>query len=110
MKKTYTFHIKGMHCKACVFLTETELLEIPGVSSAKSSLSTNTVELVGEFGDKSPELIAEELSSTLQKHGYSLSVEKSKINNNTEKKWSDFKTAVPIAMAFIILFFLLQKL
>lgn len=110
MKKNYTFHIKGMHCKACVFLTETELLEIPGVSSAKSSLSTNTVELVGEFGDKSPELIAEELSSALQKHGYSLSVEKSKINNSTEKKWSDFKTAVPIALAFIILFFLLQKL
>ena len=108
MKKTYTFHVQGMHCKACVLLTETELLEISGISSAKTDLSQNTVEITGDFGDKSEEKIAEELSIVLQKHGYSLSVEK--INNSTEKNWSDFKMAVPIALVFLALFFLLQKL
>jgi sulfite exporter TauE/SafE/copper chaperone CopZ len=109
MKKNYKFHVQGMHCKACVLLTESELLEIPNIVSAKTNLSQNTVEIVGDFGDKSEEVVAGELSAVLQKHGYSLSVEKPKINNSAEKNWSDFKIAVPIALAFIILFFLLQK-
>ena len=106
MKKNYKFHVQGMHCKACVLLTESELLEIPNIVSAKTNLSQNTVEITGDFGDKSPELIAGELSSALSKHGYSLSMEK----QTTEKKWSDFKVAVPIALAFLIVFFLLQKI
>lgn len=104
--KRYTFHINGMHCKACILLTESELMDIPQVVSAKSDLVSNTVELMGDFADKSGEEIALELTQVLKKHGYTVSTEK----QITENKWSDFKIAVPIAVGFAILFVLLQKL
>jgi len=104
--KTYSFHVNGMHCKACVVLTESELNDIPEVSSAKSSLATHTVEVTGEFGDKEPEHIARDLSEVLKPHGYTLSLERQK----HLAKWSDFRLALPIALGFIALFIILQKL
>lgn len=104
--KTYNFHISGMHCKACIFLTESELTDLPQVTSAKSNLDTNTVELTGDFGDQSEEAIAIELTKVLSKHGYTVSTEKKTKNVN----WSDFKIAVPIALGFAILFVILQKI
>jgi len=104
--KTYTFHVNGMHCKACVALTESELHDVPEVSKAKSSLANHSVEVTGEFGDKEPEHIARDLSEVLKPHGYTLSLEKQK----HLAKWSDFKLAVPIALGFIALFIILQKL
>ncbi len=81
-------------------------MDIPNVSSAKSNLNTHTVELIGDFGDKSGDVIASELTDVLKKHGYTLSVEKKTKKSN----WSDFKIAVPIALGFAILFVLLQNL
>src|SRR3989344_5159423 len=104
--KTYTFHVNGMHCKACVVLTESELNDVPEVTKAKSSLANHTVEVTGDFGDKEPEHIARDLSEVLKPHGYTLSLEKQK----HLAKWSDFKLAVPIALGFIALFIILQKL
>jgi len=95
-----------MHCKACIFLTESELMDVPNVSSAKSNLNTHTVELTGDFGDKTEEVIASELTDVLKKHGYTLSVEKQKKTRN----WSDFKVAIPVAIAFAVLFVALQKM
>lgn len=106
MMKKYTFHINGMHCNACVALTESELLDLPHVTSAKSSLRSNTVEVTGDFADKKPEEIARDLTELLKSHGYSLSLEKQKHNIN----WSAFNTAIPIAGGFIALFIILQKL
>jgi sulfite exporter TauE/SafE/copper chaperone CopZ len=103
--KTYTFHVSGMHCNACVLLTESELTEHPKVSSAITSLKNHSVEVTGDFGDSSPEVIAFELSDILKKHGYSLSVEKSTV----VKRWIDFRYALPIALTFFIAFVLLQK-
>lgn len=102
----YTFHIHGMHCKACVFLTESELMDVPHVTSAKSNLATHMVELTGDFGDKAEEAIAEELTEVLKKHGYTVSVERQKKTKN----WNDFKIAIPIALAFAVLFVVLQKM
>jgi len=102
----YTFHIHGMHCKACIFLTESELTDLPEVTSAKSNLDTHTVELTGDFGDRSPEAIALVLTDILSKHGYTVSVERESKN----VKWVDFKVAIPIAIAFAVLFFILQKI
>ena len=48
--KTYIFHITGMHCKACILLTEDELREHPQVISAKSNLGMRLVEVQGDFG------------------------------------------------------------
>lgn len=105
-QKTYIFHVHGMHCNACVLLVEENLKDLPYVTSAKSSLKNHSVEVVGEFGDKTPEKIAEELSTPLKPHGYTLSLEKQMKNKN----WSDFKIAIPIALIFAALFVLLQKM
>ena len=106
MEKTYTFHVNGMHCKACVVLTESELIDVPEVSKAKSSLAACSVEVTGEFGDKEPEHIARDLSEVLKPHGYTLSLERQKHS----AKWADFKLALPLALGFIVLFIILQKL
>ncbi len=105
-EKTYTFHVNGMHCNACVALTESELENIPEVSRAKASLARLNVEIIGNFGDKTPEHIALDLSEVLKPHGYKLSLEK----QQSSVKWSDFRVAFPISGAFIALFIFLQKL
>lgn len=105
MEKTYTFHVLGMHCKACVFMTEDVLKDMPAISKATTRLGSKTVEITGEFGDKTPEEIARELSLALKPHGYSLSVEKPEVVSNKK----DFLFALPIALGFIVAFVLLQK-
>ena len=95
-----------MHCKACVMLTESELKELPNVTSVKSSLKNTSVEIEGDFGDKNEEQIANDLTQILKPHGYTLSVEKEERN----RKWSDFKVAIPVAILFITIFIILQKI
>lgn len=105
-EKTYNFYIHGMHCKACIILTESELLEHPKISSAKSSLKTNSVEIKGDFGERELITIAEELTNLLSKHGYKVSLEKPQVKVN----WKEFTIAMPIAFGFAFLFVVLQKL
>lgn len=105
----YTFHVHGMHCNACVFMTESEIGELPSVTYVKSNLATHTVEVTGDFGDKTLEQIAEELTIPLKPHGYTVSIEKI-LSKPGVNKWSDFKIAIPFALSFIILFVLLQKM
>lgn len=104
-QKTFTFHVNGMHCDACVLLTESELQNHPKILSAKSSLKTRSVEICGDFGVMLPESVAEELTDILSKHGYSLSVDK----RARTVQWREFKIAVPVALAFAALFLALQK-
>src|SRR3989344_4826334 len=106
MTKTYTFHVIGMHCNACVVLTESELNDLPEVTKVMPSLADHTIEVTGDFGDKEPEHIARDLSEVLKPHGYTLSLER----RHQVVKWSDFKLALPIAAGFIALFAILQKL
>lgn len=106
MNKTYTFHVNGMHCKSCVVLTEGELKTIPEVKSAVSSLKHLNVEVTGDFGDKTPEHIARDLSEVLRPHGYFLSVERSK----HQIVWTEFYVAIPAALVFIGFFIFLQKI
>lgn len=104
--QTYTFHVKGMHCASCVHLTESELSEVPGVTRVKASLKKLHVEVTGDFGEKTAEVLAEEMSRVLAPHGYSLTVEKS----SHTVAWKQFFIAIPIAGIFIALFILLQRL
>lgn len=106
MQKTYKFHINGMHCKSCELMTESELKDIPYITKATASINSHSVVVAGDFGEKSPEQVAEDLSQALTKHGYSLSVEK----QVQSKNWSDFKIAIPIAIGFAVLFVVLQKI
>jgi len=104
--KTYTFHVHGMHCNSCVILTESKIAELPNVEKVKSSLKNHSVEVTGDFGEMNENQIAEMLTAPIKMNGYSVSLEKQIL----EKNWSDFKIAIPIALGFVILFILLQKL
>lgn len=104
--KTYTFHVHGMHCNACVVLTESELKDHELVEQVAADLNTCCVQVRGNFGEKSDLEVARELSPLLEKHGYKLSTEKEVKSIN----WSDFKVALPIALSFVALFVLLQKI
>lgn len=95
-----------MHCSACILVTESELGDLPNIIYVKSSLKEHTVEVEGDFGDKTAEQIAKELTIPLKSHGYTVSVEK----QHQVIKWNDFKVAVPIALCFAILFVGLQKI
>lgn len=102
----YNFHVHGMHCKACELMIESELKDLPNISFVKSNLKNHSIEVVGDFGDKSLEQIANELTAPIKSNGYTISIEKPKHN----AKWSEFKIALPVALVFISLFVLLQKL
>ena len=103
---TYAFHISGMHCPSCVALTESELGDLPGVTSVKASLSAHSLEVAGDFGNKPPERIAADFTEVLSKHGFAVSLEK----KTASARWSDFRLAAPFAAVFIALFIALQKL
>lgn len=104
--QTLTLHIKGMHCRACTLLTETEATELPYITRVVSDLTHHTIAVEGDFSGRSPEAVAAALTEKLHPHGYSVSVEK----QAHVKNWADFKVAVPIALLFIAGFVLLQKL
>lgn len=105
-KRTHTFHVKGMHCNACVVLTESELNKVPGVLAVKASLKHLNVEVTGEFGDRTAEDIARDLTGVLRPYGYELLLER----QARQTRWSDFKIALPISLGFVIGFWLLQRL
>ena len=104
--KKYTFHVHGMHCKSCELITESELKDSPNITNVKSNLSNHSVEVTGEFGNKTPEQIAEDLTVSLKSHGYTVSV----LKQVHTKNWTDFTIAVPIALSFAVLFVALQKI
>ncbi|TRZ52883.1 hypothetical protein D4R99_01885 [bacterium] len=105
-KQTYTFHVNGMHCKSCALVTEHTLDGVSFVENAKVNTHQQSVSVSGEFGEKTKEEVAEELTKVLSPKGYSLSLEKTII----KKKWEEFLIAVPFAVAFTLLFVFLQKL
>lgn len=102
----YAFHVHGMHCNSCILITESELEDLPNITHVKSSLKNHSVEVTGDFGDKTLEQIADELTVSLKPHGYTVSVEKQQHSG----KWGDFKIAIPIAIGFAVLFVVLQKM
>ncbi len=109
-ERTMTFYVSGMHCSACVLLTESELGEMSHISRVRSSLHSQTIEVTGMFGDKTLEMIAVELTAPLKTHGYIVSAEKPGTTKSGIGKWSDFRIAIPVAIGFAIVFVLLQKL
>lgn len=102
---THTFHVQGMHCKACIYMTESELTDLPHVTHAKSSLKSHTIEVTGDFGNRTDEEIAKEFTQALLPRGYTVSVERMV----QSVRWSEFGIAIPIALAFGVGFLLLQK-
>lgn len=103
--KSYTFHVSGTHCPSCKILIEDILSEQKGIKKSVVDLKKETVTVETE-SDQSPELLAEILTAKIKPNGYTLSVEKV----IQEKKSDDIIwKALPIGLAFLILFFILQK-
>jgi uncharacterized protein len=104
--QSHNFHVQGMHCSACVLLTESELKDHDLVETALADLKTCCVEVRGRFGGRSKAEVAAALTKVLEPHGYTLATEASP----KRVRWSDFRIALPIAVGFMVLFVVLQKL
>lgn len=105
MLNIYTFHVSGTHCPACKILIEDILREQDFIKNVQVNLKRETVEIETD-NEKSAEEIAAILTEKIKNNGYTLSVEKI----IKEKKKDDvIWQAIPIGLAFLILFFILQK-
>lgn len=104
--KTLKFHVDGMHCKSCSLVVESQLKDLSYVQSARADIHTQSVVITGDFDGVPESELAKDFSVLLSEHGYTFSVEK----KENKKDWSDFKIAIPIALAFAVLFILLQKM
>ncbi len=103
--KKYTFHVSGTHCASCKILIEDILGEQDFIKKVEVNLKNETVE-VEVIGEQSMEEVAGILTEKVKPNGYILSVEKAVKEN---KKDDLFWKAILIGVAFLILFFLLQK-
>lgn len=103
-RKTYMFHVSGMHCTACTLLVEDALKSFPDVTDVQVSLGAHRVTVAGQLSAP-PDQLAEDLTRLVARHGYTLSVEK----KAHAAGWGDFAYAIPAAFAIMFGFFLLQK-
>lgn len=103
--KTLTFHVTGTHCASCKILIEDVLNDQSFINRSQVDLKKETVTIQIE-SDQSAEEIAQILTDKIKPNGYVLSVEKA----IQEKESNDvIWKAIPIGLAFLILFFILQK-
>lgn len=103
--KTYTFHVSGTHCASCKIFIEDTLNEQIGIDRASVDLKREIVSIDTTL-DESQHKLAEILTEKIRHNGYSISIEK----KYEEKKdngviWQ----ALPIGLAFLALFFFVQK-
>ncbi len=87
-------------------MTESEVGDLPHVTYVRSRLENHTIEIEGDFGQKTPVEIVQELTNLLQPRGYAVSMEP----GTNVNKWRDFTFALPIAIGFATLFVIMQKL
>jgi len=114
--KTYTFHVTGTHCAACKIFIEDALMDSTSspqdeqvlVKNVVVDLKRETVQIETD-NEKNPEELAELLTNKIKSNGYSLSLDG--FDKLTTGKNSDdvIWKAIPIGLAFLILFFILQK-
>lgn len=103
--KTLTFHVSGTHCPSCKIFIEDTLNEQIGINSTNVDLKRETVS-IGTTLDESQHKLAEILTEKIEHNGYSLSVEKkAKERKDNGVIWQ----ALPIGLAFLALFFIIQK-
>ena len=95
-----------MHCNACTLVIESELRDLSNVTKVMANLNRHTIDIEGDFENMTLEQITEALTVPIKPHGYTVEIEK----QIKEKKWSDFKIAVPVALAFAVVFVALQKM
>lgn len=103
--RTLTFHVSGTHCPSCKIFIEDTLNEQIGINRTNVDLKRETASIDTTL-DESQHKLAEMLTEKIKHNGYSLSVEK----QAKEKKDSGIIwQALPIGLAFLALFFIVQK-
>lgn len=103
--KKLTFHVSGTHCASCKILIEDVLNDQIGVKNVQVNLKNETVLLETSLDDSQHKL-AEMLTEKIKHNGYSLSVEKkAREKSDNGVIWQ----ALPIGLAFLALFFVVQK-
>jgi sulfite exporter TauE/SafE/copper chaperone CopZ len=101
----YTFHVSGTHCPSCKIFIEDTLNEQIGIQRAHVDLKHETISIETTL-DENQHKLAAILTEKIKHNGYALSVEK-----NAESKTSDgvIWQALPIGLAFLAMFFIVQK-
>lgn len=102
---THIFHVSGTHCPSCKIFIEDTLNEQIGIQQTKVDLKHETVWIETTL-DESQHKLAEILTEKIKHNGYSLTVDK-KVKDKTSNDviWQ----ALPIGLAFLALFFIVQK-
>jgi len=103
--KTLTFHVSGTHCPSCKIFIEDTLNEQIGIENVRVNLKQETVSLETSLDDTQQKL-AKILTEKIKHNGYSLSVEK---QTKVRKDNGDIWQALPIGLALLALFFVVQK-
>lgn len=103
--RNITLHVTGTHCASCKILIEDILNEQIGIKNTNVNLKQETVSFDTELVDSNEEL-AQILSEKVHHNGYTFSVEKqARVKKDNGVIWQ----ALPIGLAFLALFFVLQK-
>lgn len=101
-----------MHCASCAGVIEKSLKKIDGVETVEVNIGTEKAKI--SFDESKTN--AEQFSKVIAPLGYTLVVSEAAPSaiaiekQSEEKKWAELATAAPIALVFIALFVLLQKL
>jgi len=95
----------GTHCASCKILIEDVLGEQDFIQNARVNLKKELVEIETD-SDKAPEEIVGILNEKVKPNNYVFSVEKV---IEEKKNSGDIWKAIPIGLAFLVLFFILQK-
>ena len=102
--KKHSLYVHGTHCSSCKILIEETLIEHEEITGVKVDLHRQTVEIDVNNIDSAEQLVGL-LNPLLSAHKYTLSIEK----KNSQKDFKNLSVALPIGMAVLFLFFLLQK-
>jgi cation transport ATPase len=103
--KTYTFHVYGTHCPSCKIFIEDTLNEQIGIDRTNVDLKHEMV-TINTTLDENQHKLAEILTEKIKRNGYSLSVEK---RDKDKKDSGVIWQALPIGLALLALFFIVQK-
>lgn len=103
--KTITLHVSGTHCNSCKIFIEDVLNGQLGVENARVDLRNETVSFDTRLED-ARHTLAQMLTEKIKHNGYSLSVEK---ESKVKRSGADIWKALPIGLAFLALFFVVQK-
>jgi uncharacterized protein len=97
-----TYFVSGMHCHSCELILETNIKELPGVTSVQAALKKNLVEI--EYSQEKPS--TKLLNQIFAKGGYVFSTEPFSAPKNS---WRDFLAPIIIAALVIFIFLGLNK-